>query len=74
MAQASSGNRSEEAWEALRVPQQQVSQQFPKPVMTAIYFPFPFTAPFFWIGGDGEGTHGIKGTVKFLNMPLPFFV
>lgn len=47
MAQASSGNSSEEAWGALRVPQQQVSQQLPKPIATAIYFPFPFPVPAF---------------------------
>lgn len=68
MARASSGNDSEEAWGALRMPQQQVSQQLQKPITTAIYFYFPFPCPF--LSGAGGGTHGAKGTVKFLNMSL----
>lgn len=72
MARASSGNGSEEAWGALRVPQQQVSHQLQKHIPIAIYFPFPFSVPFFW--GGWVGTHGAKGIVKFLNMSLPFFV
>lgn len=72
MAQASSGNGSEEAWGALRVPQQQVSQLLQKPITTAIYFSIPSPCPYL-LGGWG-GTHVAKDTVKFLNMSLLLFV
>ena len=52
MARASGGNGSEEAWGALRVPQQQVSQQLQKPIATAIYFFFLFPCPFLLWGGE----------------------
>lgn len=55
MARASSGNGSEEAWGALRVPQQQVSHQLQKHSPIAIYFPFPFSVPFFFGGAGGGG-------------------
>lgn len=55
MARASSGNGSEEAWGALRVPQQQVSHQLQKHIPIAIYFPFPFSVPFF-LGGLGRNS------------------
>lgn len=74
MARASSGNGSEEAWGALRVPQQQVSHQLQKHIPIAIYFLFPFSVPFFLGGGGWVETHGAKGIVKFLNMSLSFFV
>lgn len=72
MARASGGNGSEEDWGALRVPQQQVSQQLQKPITTAIYFSFPFPCP--CLLGGGGGTHGDKGTAKFLDMFLAPFV
>lgn len=58
MARASSGNGSEEAWGALRAPQQQVSQQLQKPTTTAIYFSFPLPCPF--LLGVGEELTGPK--------------
>lgn len=72
MAQASSGNGSEEAWGALRVPQQQVSQLLQKPITTTIYFSFSSPCPFL-LGGWG-GTHVAKDTVRFLNLSLLLFV
>lgn len=54
MARASGGNGSEEAWGALRVPQQQVSQQLQKPIATAIYFFFLFPCPFCGVGRNSR--------------------
>ena len=68
MARATGGNGSEEAWGALRVRQQQVSQQLQKPITTTIYFSFPIPCPRLLAGGGG--TLGAKGTVKFLDMAL----
>lgn len=65
MARASSGNGSEEAWGALRASQQQVSQQL-QSLSRQPFVSFPFPCPFLF--GGGGGTHGAKGTVKFLNM------
>ncbi|XP_070332087.1 WW domain-binding protein 1 isoform X2 [Odocoileus virginianus] len=53
MARATGGNGSEEAWGALRVRQQQVSQQLQKPITTAIYFSFPIPCPCLLAGGGG---------------------
>lgn len=55
MAQASSGNGSEEAWGALRVPQQQVSQLLQKPITTAIYFfSLSLSLPFVGLGRNSR--------------------
>jgi hypothetical protein len=52
MARASSGNGSEEAWGALRAPQQQVSHQLQKPITTTIYSSF-LSLP---VGGRGRNS------------------